>query len=503
MNAALRKVVVRYAPSPTGELHLGGLRTALFNWLLAKQAGPQGRFLVRIEDTDRTRLVPGSAERLLGSLRRFGMTPDAPVVWQSSRRDVHESRARELVETGGAYPCFCTPERLDHVRALARKGVVTGGVPQGMAYDRRCRHLDPVEAATRIAAGEPHTIRLKAPLSGTTVVDDAVHGPVTFSNATIDDQILLKTDGFPTYHLASVVDDHDSEVTHVVRGEEWLSSTPKHIALYERFGWTPPKFAHLPLLLNKNGTKLSKRDKGASVDDVLLSNGKLLESTLINFIALLGWSPARRGEDRPEHGESEYAAIFDSTEELIAAFDLQGVGRKGAIVDPDFLRWLNGEHIRRLDREKLLEYTREQVGPHAEGWSDEYLGKVLDQVLSRVFVLEDLAHYVRPFVEEPLTRSVEDKVVAFDGNPLGKEVLSFAQKALESIESEAWDAANIKRVLSKLPAAAKAEFQLEKKPAAKHIMLPVRWATTGSLRGTKLPETLELLGQSKVLQRLG
>jgi glutamyl-tRNA synthetase len=323
-----RVVRTRYAPSPTGSLHLGGLRTALFNALFARANG--GEFHLRIEDTDRARLVPGAAEKLLSTLQRCNLHPAPGHFRQSDRLPVYHSHVDKLLADKSAYRCFCTPDRLDLVRRQQR----LSGAPT--RYDRACLHVSPDEAEDRAAAGEAHTVRLRVNRTGRTVLDDLVHGVTTFENESVDDQILLKSDGFPTYHLASVVDDHAMEISHVIRGEEWIASAPKHLMLYDAFGWTPPKFAHLPLLLNPDGTKLSKR-QGDVAAEQFLDKG-YLPSALNNFISLLGWHPSQ-GDNRE---------LFYTFEELAQAFSLKDINRNGSVVDNKKLDWFNSKHIRHL-----------------------------------------------------------------------------------------------------------------------------------------------------------
>ncbi|RUP43341.1 hypothetical protein BC936DRAFT_137322 [Jimgerdemannia flammicorona] len=287
-------VRVRFAPSPTGNLHLGGLRTALFNYLLAKKAG--GTFILRIEDTDRTRFVEGATEKLISALSWAGLDFQEgpgkdgghPPYVQSQRIETYSQHAHHLLESGSAYRCFCTPERLQHVRDAAREA------GRDSSYDRRCLLLSRQEVEENLSQGMPFTVRLLTP-DGVTHVDDLVYGHVEFSNAVLDDTILIKSDGYPTYHMANVVDDHLMGITHVLRGEEWLSSTPRHILLYRAFDWTPPSFVHLPLLLNADRSKLSKRSGDVHVEDYV-RRGYLPEA-LVNFVALLGWSPREDGKE--------------------------------------------------------------------------------------------------------------------------------------------------------------------------------------------------------------
>ncbi|HIE03586.1 MAG TPA: glutamate--tRNA ligase, partial [Candidatus Latescibacteria bacterium] len=324
-------VRVRFAPSPTGRLHVGSAHTALFNWLFARHHG--GAFVLRIEDTDRSRVVEGALEDILEGLRWLGLDWDEGPYFQSERVEIYRRHADVLLERGWAYRCFCSPERLERMR---REQQARGEPPK---YDRRCRDLPPDEVKGRVEAGEPNVIRLKVPLEGETKFVDLIRGEIVFRNSELDDLILLKSDGFPTYHLASVVDDHLMGITHVLRAEEWISSTPKHVLLYEAFGWEPPNFAHLPLILGPDKSKLSKRHGATALLDYR-DKGYLPEA-MANFLALLGWSP---GDGREKL----------SGEEMIEEFSLEGMGKRGSVFDETKLEWLNGLCIRELPPEQLF-----------------------------------------------------------------------------------------------------------------------------------------------------
>lgn len=337
---ATKRVRVRAAPSPTGYMHIGNLRTYIYDMLLAKQTG--GDFVLRIEDTDQSRFVPDATESFCRTLKRLGLVPNEGV-WlsedgqsliqrgnfgpyiQSERQAKHQAYAQKLVDMGKAYYCFCTQERLDQMRLTQEAG------HQPTGYDGLCRKLDPVEAKRRVEAGEAHVIRLKLPKEGKVVVQDAIRGKVSFDWKLLDDQVIIKHDGMATYHLASMVDDHDMEITHVLRGEEWLSSAPKHMFIYEAFGWELPVFAHLPLLLNPDRTKLSKRQGDVSVESYL-DKGYLPEA-LINFLALCGWNPSDKQE------------IY-SLDELAPLFNLSKINKSGAIFNLEKLNWLNNHYLR-------------------------------------------------------------------------------------------------------------------------------------------------------------
>lgn len=338
-NITLKKdstVRTRFAPSPTGYLHIGSLRTALYSFLFARHHG--GKFFFRIEDTDRNRYVAGAERKQQESLKWAGLDWDnEEIIYQSKRTETYRSYAEQLVVEKKAYFCFCTPERLDMMRKEQQMKKLA---PK---YDRRCLALSAEEIQKRLDANTSYTIRFRVPdyTEGKIEYEDAIRGRVSFHPDTVDDQVLIKSDGFPTYHLASVVDDHETEITHVIRGEEWLPSTPKHILLYRAFGWKVPIFAHLPLLLNPDRSKLSKRQGDVSLDDYVAKG--YLKEAIINFVALLGWNPG--------HGSEK--EIF-SLDELIENFSLEQVHKAGAVFDNKRLDWMNGEYIKRLTIEQLF-----------------------------------------------------------------------------------------------------------------------------------------------------
>jgi len=341
-----KKVRTRFAPSPTGYMHIGNLRTALYAYLIAKKNG--GDFILRIEDTDQTRYVEGAVELIYRTLKRTGLLwdegpdvggPCGPYI-QSQRMGMFREYAQKLIDSGHAYYCFCDKERLEEVRKIQE----ASRIPP--MYDRHCRNLSPEEVKAKLDAGVPYVIRQKIPLEGTTTFHDELYGDITVENSTLDDQILIKADGMPTYNFANVVDDHTMGITHVVRGNEYLSSTPKYNLLYEAFGWEPPVYIHVEHIMKNSKEKLSKRNGDASFED-LIEKGFLTEAVL-NYIALLGWSPK---------GENE---IF-SLEELIKEFDIDGLSKSPAIFDPVKLRAINAEYIRRLAPEKFLEYAEPYI----------------------------------------------------------------------------------------------------------------------------------------------
>jgi nondiscriminating glutamyl-tRNA synthetase len=470
-------VRVRFAPSPTGYLHIGGLRTALYNWLFARRHG--GCVVLRIEDTDRSRYVPGAAENLRDTLRRAGLDfdesppsefPHGPYV-QSERTAIYRTHADTLLASGDAYRCFCGADRLDSLRALQQER------GQDPMYDRACRSIRREESDARAAAGEAHTIRLAVPAARTIALTDLVRGDVSFESAQIDDQVLLKSDEFPTYHLANVVDDHLMRISHVIRGEEWLPSTPKHLLLYEAFGWTPPVFAHLPLLLNPDRSKLSKRQGDVAVEDYLRKG--YLPAALVNFVALLGWSP-------PDNRE-----IF-SLADLIPLFDLDRVGKSGAVFDTVKLDWFNGQHLRALPPMELAElclpFLREA------GVDISYP----DRVEAVVVALQKQLTLPRDIVPllVPLHEGLIDVPDAEDrealSTPDARRVLAAAAEAAAGVES--WERTSIKAMISGV--------QLTTGLKGRTLFLPLRLALTGTAHGPDLPVLAELIGRDLCVSRL-
>jgi len=339
---AQKRIRVRAAPSPTGYMHIGNLRTYIYDLFLAKQN--DGDFVLRIEDTDQSRFVADATVSFCRTLKRLGIEPNEGV-WiaedgqtltqkgdygpyiQSERKAKHQAYAKQLLDMDKAYHCFCTSERLEEMRKMQEM------TKQPTGYDGTCRKLDAAEAKRRVEAGEPHVIRLKLPKEGNAVVEDAIRGKVTFDWKLIDDQVIIKQDGMATYHLAAMADDHDMGITHVLRGEEWLASAPKHLFIYQAFGWEPPIYAHLPLLLNPDRTKLSKRQGDVSVESYL-DKGYLPEA-LINFLALCGWNPK---DDQEIYAQEELARLFD----------LSKINKSGAIFNLEKLDWLNNHYLRQL-----------------------------------------------------------------------------------------------------------------------------------------------------------
>jgi len=465
----------RFAPSPTGFLHVGGLRTALYNYLFARKH--QGQFILRIEDTDQSRQVPGAVENLLDALHWAGVHPDeGPVLGgdygpyiQSQRLSIYREQLNVLIQKGYAYPCFCSSARLEELKRWQ------AAHHQQPRYDNRCRSLSPVEAQARCADGEAHVIRLKVPTEGEVIVNDLIRGTVPFPCSQLDDQVLLKSDGYPTYHLANVVDDHLMQISHVIRGEEWLPSTPKHVLLYQFFGWEPPQFAHLSLLLNPDKSKLSKRQGDVAVEDYRRAG--YLPTAVINFLALLGWNP---GDDRE---------IFSMTD-LINEFSLERVGKSGAIFNIDKLRWMNGYYIRKLDDEQLYQLCRDQL-PAVSTWPAEKIKKALKVVQDSLITLNDVTAKTSYFFVDKLDYT-QSKTNEWLKTPEAKVIFPALLARLETVTTI--DGHSFVEMIRTLIHAA--GFK------GKAPWMAVRCALTGEAHGPELHLLVDALGQTMVRQRI-
>ncbi len=490
-------VRVRFAPSPTGKLHVGSVRTVVFNWLFARKMG--GQFILRIEDTDRTRYHPDSLASIFDGLRWLGLDWDegpaleelrkvglkdagryavggayGPYI-QSNRLQLYRQVAEELLAKGWAYRCNCTPERLAQVRAEQRARKETP------MYDRHCRDLPP----GAISPDETHVVRLKVPLTGQTVVHDVVRGDAVFENAQIDDQVLLKSDGFPTYHLAVVVDDHLMEITHIIRADEWFPSTPKHVLLYQALGWETPIYCHVPLVLGSDGKKLSKRHGATSIAE-FRAQGYLPEA-LLNFLALLGWAP----------GEGEEQEIF-SREELIARFDLFRVNRAPATFSYDKLDWMNGVYIRSLPVETLLERLLpfwQRAGlvpdPCPEGERARLL-KIVPLVRERIRRLSEVVEWT-DFIFRDIGPVPAEKLVGDKMTPQAS--LAALQRVRELL-------ANIEPFTAEVMEQPMRTLAQELGLKAGQLFGIVRWATSGKQVSPPLFGSLEAIGRERVLARL-
>lgn len=466
---------VRFAPSPTGFLHIGGLRTALYDYLYAKSTG--GKFILRIEDTDRSRFVPGAIENLIQSLQKLGLDIDegpgiggdfGPYI-QSERLDIYTQYAQKLLESGNAYRCFCSSETLDAMRKEQQEN------KSFVKYDRRCLHLSESEISAKLDAGESHTIRLKMPDNRKFVFQDVIRGTVEMDASQSDDQVLMKSDGFPTYHLAAVVDDHLMQISHVIRGEEWLSSTPKHLWLYECLGWTAPTMVHLPLILNTDRSKLSKRMNDVSVESYL-QNGYLPEA-LLNFIALLGWHAA---DDRELY----------SLNELCNEFSLERVSKSGAIFDLTKLDWMNAQYMRQLPIEELGERSLaffEQSALSIES-TDQY-HKILLLARERCNKIPELVTYSKMFYEYA-DLSEEDTAIIHSEN--SQKVLTWLYDELSQ---------NIPLNGDKVTAIVNKGMQ-DLGIKGKNYYTPLRLALIRSPHGPDIPSIVDILGDQETINRL-
>lgn len=483
----------RFAPSPTGYLHVGGARTALYAYLFAKKNN--GQFLLRIEDTDQKRFVEGATESLIRSLKQLGLNwdegpdnggPHAPYK-QSERNPIYMKCVDQLLAGGHAYKCFCTSEELEEMR---RRQEARHEAPM---YDRRCLKLTPEEVEAKIAAGTTFVIRQKIP-TGMVIVEDLIRGKVRFDSKTIDDQVLVKSDGFPTYHLANVVDDHDMEITHVIRGEEWLPSTPKHIWLYEAFGWTPPQYAHLSLLLNADRSKLSKRQGDVAVEDYF--NKGYSTEAIINFIAFLGWHPGKGIEKE----------IY-SIEELINDFSLENVHKAGAIFNLEKLDWYNWQWSRRRFLEAvekdpsqrtalLLQACDQYISADYKNADADLLSRALKTVEEKIIQEPKLInsyigfYFATPDFKPEIVYSEKMKVDA----DIVKKVLPEVITALETIPEESWNEDGIKTALLALV------VKLELKNG--QVFWPVRAILTGEQFSPGVFEVVWALGKDETLTRL-
>lgn len=475
MNEKFTPTRVRFAPSPTGDLHVGGLRTALYNFLFARKTG--GRFILRIEDTDRERNLPDAHREILKVLQICGLTPDegpdcggesGPYI-QSQRLDLYREHARKLLSNGHAYPCFCSPEKLQQLREEQLKRNEVPG------HNHICRSIGREEAERRML-DEPHVLRLMVPLQGEIHHHDLVWGDLVFPCADLDDQILLKSDGYPTYHLANVVDDHFMKITHVIRGEEWLPSVPKHLLLYRFFEWDPPQFAHLPLILNEKRQKLSKREGAGSVR-IWLQRG-IPPEALVNYLGLLGWHAK---EDRE----------FYTLPDLIQDFDLARVNKTGAVFDPVKLEWLSSEHLKRMDP-AVLE-TRARPFLRQTEFADlpsPILRNLLLAVQERLHKLDELPDRLAPFSRTKAEPNEEARKWLETAS--ARVILSeIAARWKESPRLDAEKMLNLVR-----------EAGIATGIKGKDLWMPFRAALTGGTTGPELRAILEYIGAEEAFSRL-
>ncbi|MFH1866919.1 MAG: glutamate--tRNA ligase [Patescibacteria group bacterium] len=464
---------VRFAPSPTGELHIGSARTALYNYLFAKQN--KGQFVLRLEDTDQERYVKGSEKRLLDDLKWLGIEwdegPDLggkyqPYI-QSERLDLYKKHAEKLLDNSHAYYCFCSVERLAELRKKQQAN------KQPTKYDRHCLTKSAEEVKKLITEQKSHVLRLKIPDGKTTFVD-TIHGTVTVANETIDDQVLLKSDGFPTYHLANVVDDYIMKITDVIRGEEWLPSTAKHVILYKAFTWSEPKWTHLPNVLNDKKAKLSKRRDGEIVWLSTYKKKGYFAEAIVNFLALLGWHPSDNQE------------LF-SLSELIKQFKIERVQKAGAIFDLVKLNWFNQQYIRKMAPQNLDQVLKEFYP------KSSYQTLRLSQMLqSRLTMLEEASTYALFFFKDKISVSKTMLVPKGRKSEITKKALEQGSEVLGSLKE--WRLEAIKTALDQLIK--------EQEFSRKDLLWPIRVALTGQEKSPDVYEVLVVLGQERSLARL-
>lgn len=482
---------VRFAPSPTGYVHIGGLRTALYNYLFAMKN--EGTYLVRIEDTDQTRLVDDAIEGMIKAMNWAGVNHmEGPFIdettgaivqkgefgpyIQSERLDLYKKYAEELLAKDKAYYCFCSKERLDEVREAQK---AAGQTPK---YDGCCRQLSLDEAKARIANGESHVMRLKLPENHMITFEDAIKGTIEVNTNDMDDQVLMKADGFPTYHMAVVVDDHLMGITHVVRGDEWLISTPKHIFTYEAFGWEAPAFVHLPVILGQSKKKLSKREGDVAVED-FRKKGYLPEA-LINYIALVGWSP----EDGSE--------IMDMPT-MIEKFSFDRVSKSSGVFDVDKLNYVNNHYIKNYDLEALTQLCKPYfveagfVTSEAFDASLEKQMKIVSVLRERLNKLEDIKQYFELFTNHTFALENEEAQEMIEMEHV-KEMLACFVDALKAYPNVT--AADVKTTLKAV--------QKETGHKGKNLFMPVRVAITGQVHGPDIAEVIEILGLDNTVARV-
>lgn len=492
----MAKVKTRIAPSPTGDPHVGTAYIALFNLAFAQKNG--GDFILRIEDTDQTRSTPESEQMIFDALKWLGLDyAEGPDVGgdtgpyrQSERFHLYGDYARRLVEEGKAYYCFCTKERLDKLRERQK------AMKQAPGYDGHCRSLTEEEIKTKLEAGEDYVIRLKMPYEGETVIKDRLRGEVRFENDKIDDQVLLKADGFPTYHLANVVDDHMMNITHVIRAEEWIASTPKHIQLYKAFGWDEPEFIHMPLLRNQDRTKISKRKNPVSLN--WYRDEGYLKEGLVNFLGLMGYS----------FGENK--EIF-SLQEFIDNFNIDNVSLGGPVFDLVKLGWVNNQHMRMKDIAELTELAKPFF--RAEGYIGETLTEKEEKALTTVVeLLREGADTLKEIAKEAHLYYVDEFTLPEVTEDMDKKDRKGIERMHSAIADETGKA-SIKLFIEKLEASSE-EMTAEEVKAMLNatmeeigegpgkVLMPLRVVVTGQSRGAELYNVISIIGKERTLNRI-
>ena len=470
------KVRTRFAPSPTGYMHIGNLRTAIFEYLLAKKYN--GSFILRIEDTDQERQVDGAIEFIYKTLSLCGFKIDegpmndkgyGPYI-QSERKEIYKKYALELVEMGKAYYCFCTEDELEEMRKKAEMR------KRPFHYDGRCSRLSKEKIKENLANNVPYVIRQKMPKTGVTEVDDIVYGKVKIDNSILDDQILLKSDGFPTYNFANVIDDHLMEITHVIRGKEYLDQTAKYNLLYEAFGWEKPIYAHVAMVLGEDGNKLSKRNGDASFMD--LYNVGYLPDAIVNYLCLLGWSPSINQE------------VF-TLDELIKNFDENRISKSSSQYDIMKLRWFNAQYIKKMPDDEYLEWVKQYFKRDVSNKSIDWINKLLLIYKNHLNYGEEINELTEHFFIDKIELNTEAKEFMESDPIIGDVIKSFRDEVLNINE---WNIENINNAINNV----KNNIGVK----GKLLYMPIRIKASGFMHGPELADTLYLIGKDVIVERL-
>ena len=461
------KVRTRFAPSPTGYMHIGNLRTALYEYLIAKKNN--GDFILRIEDTDQSRKVDQALDVIYQTMKQTGLNYDEGPYIQSKRLALYKEYADQLVELGGAHYCFCDEETINQNK----------DIENNQNYQDPCIHISLEEAKKRIAGGEKYVVRQTIPSTGVTSFEDEVYGHIEVDNSTLDEGVLLKSDGYPTYNFANIVDDHLMNITHVVRGNEYLSSTPKYNLIYQAFGWDVPTYIHCPPVMKDEQHKLSKRNGDASYQDLI--NKGFLNEAILNYIALLGWSPKEEKE------------IF-SLEELVEAFDVKRISKSGAIFDINKLKWINSQYIKKLDTPALTKLCLPflQDAYDLSDKSEAWIEKLVEVHKDHISCGEEIVEQVKLFFEDEM--HPDQEALDFMKDESIPHTLEVFKSKIEALSEEDFKQDQIFACIK--------ATQKEAKARGKMLYMPLRIATTGIMHGPDLAASMELLGKTKVLERL-
>ena len=470
------KVRSRFAPSPTGFMHIGNLRTAIFEYLIAKKN--DGDFILRIEDTDQERKVEGAIEFIYNTLELCGFKIDegpmnekgyGPYI-QSERKDIYMKYALELVENNKAYYCFCTEDELNEMRerANARK--------KPFLYDGRCSRLSKEEIKRNLDAGKPFVIRQKMPKTGETIVEDVIYGKIKIENSILEDQILIKSDGFPTYNFANVIDDHLMEITHVIRGKEYLDQTAKYNLLYESFGWDKPTYIHVAMVLGEDGNKLSKRNGDASFMD--LYNEGFIPAAIVNYLAFLGWSPDSNQE------------IF-TLDELVKAFDEKRISKSSSQYDAKKLKWFNAHYIKEMNDEEYLNWVKKYFTLDVSNKSEEWINTFLLTYKKHISYGKEINEFGSEFLTDKF--AIDDEAKEFMvSDPIIPEVVKAYRNEIESLND--WSVTALEQVIE--------DVKNKMNVKGKLLYMPIRIAACGSMHGPELAQALYLLGKENILKRI-